>query len=681
MASDVGVKLYADGEKEFKTALSNINAQMKNLNSEMKLTIQEFAGVEDGEQSVIAKTNVLMRSMETAEKKVSLLTEQYDREKDKLGELEKAIQEAVDAHGRDSKEATKAVNAYNRQATAVEKLGTQLNDAKSDLIKFERELKDINETSEDVEDSLKDAGNSAGSLGDTLLQAFAGTAIVAGIKEMASAIFGLVEATHEYRTIMGTLEVSSTKAGYTAEQTGEAYTRLYGVLGDQQTSATALANLQALNLSQEELTQLIDGTIGAWATYGDSIPIDGLAEAINETAQVGKVTGTFADVLNWAGQSEDEFNAKLAEAGTTAERTKLIMQMLNEQGLVQAAEGWREVNSSIVEMNEAQAKMDENTARIAEVLAPAVNTVKNLFAELVGILATLLETGSPLIPMFVGLGAAMVAMGIATFVTQAGSMAAALGKVSTAMQAVNAAMHANPILLVVSLITGLVAALVTAYATNEDFRKKVQEVWETVSQTIGTAVGALVEFFTVTIPGAVDDALEFLKQIPEKAPELGKDIIRGLWNGISDMAGWIATKIKGFCSDALGAIKDFFDIESPSKVMRDEVGVMLVRGMANGIDKGKNIALKAIRDLNTEMLTEAERGLDVRSNMSIGMDRATDTSLMKATEAIVNGMNIANGGGMTNTIVIPVNLDGRQIAEVVFNPLKDISKQRGVAFG
>ena len=681
MASDVGVKLYADGEKEFKTALSNINAQMKNLNSEMKLTIQEFAGVEDSEQSVISKTNVLMRSMDAAEKKVSLLTEQYDREKDKLGELEKAIQEAVDAHGRDSKEATKAVNAYNRQATAVEKLGAQLNDAKTDLVKFENELRDINDTSKDVEDSLNDVGEEASGLGDTLLAAFTGAAIIGGIKELVGAMFDLVDATKEYRSIMGTLEVSSTKAGYTAEQTGEAYTRLYGVLGDQQTSATALANLQALNLSQEELTQLIDGTIGAWATYGDSIPIDGLAEAINETAQVGKVTGTFADVLNWAGQSEDEFNAKLAEAGTTAERTKLIMQMLNEQGLVQAAEGWREVNSSIVEMNEAQAKMDENTARIAEVLAPAVNTVKNLFAELVGILATLLETGSPLIPMFVGLGAAMVAMGIATFVTQAGSMAAALGKVSTAMQAVNAAMHANPILLVVSLITGLVAALVTAYATNEDFRKKVQEVWETVSQTIGTAVGALVEFFTVTIPGAVDDALEFLKQIPKNAPELGRDIIRGLWNGINDMTGWIISKIQGFCSDALGTILDFFGMHSPSTVMRDKVGVMLVRGMANGIDKGKNIALKAIRDLNTEMLTEAERGLDVRSNMSIGMDRATDTSLMKATEAIVNGMNIANGGGMTNTIVIPVNLDGRQIAEVVFNPLKDISKQRGVAFG
>ena len=45
---------------------------------------------------------------------------------------------------------------------------------------------------------------------------------------------------------------------------------------------------------------MIDGTIGAWATYGDSIPIDSLAEAVNETIRTSKVTGTFADVLNWA---------------------------------------------------------------------------------------------------------------------------------------------------------------------------------------------------------------------------------------------------------------------------------------------------------------------------------------------------------------------------------------------
>ena len=57
------------------------------------------------------------------------------------------------------------------------------------------------------------------------------------------------------------------------------------MLADDQTAATTTANLQALGLSQEELNTVIEGTIGAWATYGDSIPIDGLAESINETVK------------------------------------------------------------------------------------------------------------------------------------------------------------------------------------------------------------------------------------------------------------------------------------------------------------------------------------------------------------------------------------------------------------
>lgn len=115
---------------------------------------------------------------------------------------------------------------------------------------------------------------------------------------------------------MGRWKPSSQKAGYSAEQTEQSYKQLYGILGDEQTAATALANLQALGLSQEQLTVLTDAAIGAWATYGDSIPIDGLAEGINETVKAGAVTGTFADVLNWAGTSEDDFNAKLEKANS-----------------------------------------------------------------------------------------------------------------------------------------------------------------------------------------------------------------------------------------------------------------------------------------------------------------------------------------------------------------------------
>lgn len=143
---------------------------------------------------------------------------------------------------------------------------------------------------------------------------------VAGIQSVASAITEVVDASAEYRKVMGTLEVSSKAAGYSADETAQTYKRLYSVLGDTQTAATTTANLQAIGLSQQDLMLITDSAIGAWTRYGDSIPIDGLAEAINETIQAGTVTGTFADVLNWAGTSEDDFNAKLEAANSTSER-------------------------------------------------------------------------------------------------------------------------------------------------------------------------------------------------------------------------------------------------------------------------------------------------------------------------------------------------------------------------
>ncbi len=68
---------------------------------------------------------------------------------------------------------------------------------------------------------------------------------------------------------------------------------------------------------------------GVYATFGASLPIEGLTEAANETAKVGTVTGTLADALNWAGISEDAFNEKLAACNTEAEREALIRQTLN----------------------------------------------------------------------------------------------------------------------------------------------------------------------------------------------------------------------------------------------------------------------------------------------------------------------------------------------------------------
>lgn len=77
--------------------------------------------------------------------------------------------------------------------------------------------------------------------------------------------------------------------------------------------------------------------------------------------------------------------------------------------------------------------------------------------------------------------------------------------------------------------------------------------------------------------------------------ELGRNIIRGLWNGINNMAGWIKQKIQGFGDGVLKSLKSFFGIKSPSRVMRDEVGKMLGEGLAIGIVRSTQAAVDAAK--------------------------------------------------------------------------------------
>ena len=381
MTTDIGARIGIDGEKEFKSALSAINAEMKALDSSMKLVQEEFADMADSEEAASAKSDVLARSVQAQEKKISLLSGEYGRANTKLSDLAAALDNAEKEFGKNSAEASKAQNAYNRQVKTVKELERQLNEAKTAMTKTQREMSDLSKEADDLTDSLDKAGGGVSALGDKLKGAFVGGAVIGTVTGLAGSIADLSEKSLEYNKIMGTLSVSGQQAGYTAEQTKESYLQLYGVIGDPQQTATALANLQAIGLNQDQLRQMTDLATGAWMKYGDSIPIDGLAEAINETIQAGVVTGNFADALNWAGISEDEFNEKLAAAGSEAERVNLVMEALASQGLAETTAAWREENAAIVEANLATERLTGATAEFGAFFTPVVTAAKNLAAD------------------------------------------------------------------------------------------------------------------------------------------------------------------------------------------------------------------------------------------------------------------------------------------------------------
>lgn len=379
----IATRLTLEGEKEYKRELGEVNQEIGLLNDKMKHADAEFRGQAN--------------SIDALTKKNTLLREAQQKQIDKISKLQTAIEDCGEAYG----ENDEAVMRFKRQ---LEKAETDLINLNDELSANERYLdeartsadrcaKSIDEYGKQVKDAadatddLNGAGNSKGGVKDligqlgNLKQMLIGGAVVAGLKATSDAIIGIVDDTEEYRKIMGTLEVSSQAAGYSAEQTAESYQYLYGVLGDTQTAATTVANLQAIGLEQGDLRVMIDSVIGAWATYGDSIPIDGLSEAINETIQAGQVTGTFADVLNWAGVNEDEFNEKLAAANSTSERAQIVLNQMANQNLPETGKAWRDANEDIVSYNESQAKLDDAMGQLGEVLAPVAAGLKEVFAE------------------------------------------------------------------------------------------------------------------------------------------------------------------------------------------------------------------------------------------------------------------------------------------------------------
>lgn len=216
--------------------------------------------------------------------------------------------------------------------------------------------------------------------------AVAGFAAVS-IKQLAD----LAEETREYREDMAKLEAAFTTAGFTTEQATKAYKDMFAVLGEEDRSVETVNHLAQLCDTQKELDTWTTICTGVLATFGDSLPIEGLTEAANETAKVGKVVGPLADALNWAGVSEDAFNESLAKCSTEQERQALITETLN--GLyTDAAKKYNEINAGVMDANRAQSDYTDTLAALGAKVEPIMTALKVGWTHVLGALLDLVKS-------------------------------------------------------------------------------------------------------------------------------------------------------------------------------------------------------------------------------------------------------------------------------------------------
>src|SRR5699024_621567 len=133
------------------------------------------------------------------------------------------------------------------------------------------------------------------------------------------------------------------------------------------------------------------------------------------------------------------------------------------------------------------------------------------------------------------------------------------------------------------IISGIIKALIDNYPA---IINAGIQMFMALVDSIPVIIGELV----LAVPDIINAIVEGLNDGIVYIVEVGKDFIRGLWEGIASMCSWIKDKSKTFASDTISAVKNFVGIHSPSTMMRDEVGVMLARGLAQGIEKGARYA-------------------------------------------------------------------------------------------
>lgn len=431
---------------------------------------------------------------------------------------------------------------------------------------------------------------------------------VAGVAAVTGSLVAISAATEEYRIAQGKLNTAFEAAGYSSETAATAYSEFYKILGDTDTATEASQLLAKLAENEQDMETWTRAAAGVWGTFGDALPIEGLIESANETAKVGEVTGSLADALNWAGISEDEFNAQLKAAGGESERNRLIMETLSST-YDTAADSFYKNNEQIIKNREQQAKLTDAMAKVGDVVdkvksafverfMPAISDAADKVAEWLdgmdvnAVIDTAIEKITEIKDLFIQLLPAIVGVttAVVTFrtimtisviidtVTKAITAFKLANDAATLSQAaLNAVMNLNPFVLIATLIAGLVAALIVLWNTNEDFRNAVIAIWEAIKQAFSDAWSWIVNTwnqfqpyfqaawdFLVAVFSQVVDTLggffsaawEFIVGVWNAA----QPYFAAIWDGIRAVFAIVSPILSGFFRSAWNAIQAIWNV-------------------------------------------------------------------------------------------------------------------------
>lgn len=571
----------------FRADISNFTASTKTLNRYVSQVNSEF-------KNATASMGKWNDNTDGLKAKLNQLNGTLDAEKIRLQQLEKEYEEIVAEKGAASREAQEFTTKLNNQNAKVKEIEKNIGHYSDSLKELEDAGVNTREELEKLNTELEEQKQAAQELGGNVMR---GAAVgVAGFAAACGAALGtissIVEETKELRTQMGQLETAFTTNGHSAETSKKTFDDLYAVLGDNGKATEASMHLSQFAKTEKELEDLTNSLTGAYARFGDSLPLENIAEGVNTTLSLNQANAGMVDAIEFAGGNVEKFNEQLQALDSEEEKRAFIIETLN--GLYsEAGNTYKEVNGEVMAANDAQNQYNQAMAEIGTKAQPAITSFKT---AMVGVLQTILEkfnevdiegliggiTNAITTVVEVALPPLMTALSwvldnlnwlapvLGTLVGTIGAVSAGIkiyngvmAVAKTVQLAFNLALKANPIGLIVTAVGLLVSAFVLLWNKCEGFRNFFKGFVNFIIDGVNKVIGGLNKIkFDIPDWVPVIGGKEFgfnIKEIPKLAQggivdrptlamvgEAGKEAVMPLENNtqwIDKLADKLSSKI------------------------------------------------------------------------------------------------------------------------------------------
>lgn len=598
MAADIGPKIGIDGEKEFRDALNSMGQQLKTLGTEMKAVTSAFDVDNNSQKKLASQSDILSRQLEVQQQRIT--------------EIQKALDYARANYAENSNE--------------VQRWQQSLNNATADLNNTKKQLNDLEHGVDDVGDAMDNAGQKTLSLGDILKANLLSDAIMAGIKAVASGIksliSGAIEGYGEYEQLVGGVETLFGSSADTVIKNAENAYKTAGLSANsymETVTSFSASLLQSMGNDTEAAAKKADQALTDMSDNANKMGTD-MSSIQNAYQGFAKQNYTMLD------------NLKLGYGGTKEEMERLI----DDANALNAAQG-NYTNYSI-----------ESYADIVD----AIHTVQTEMG-ITG--TTALEASTTIEGSINAMKAAY-----ANFITGLGDQNADIGALTEELIKTAGTVAENVLPVIENVVKNIAETVkkqgpdmitkFVAYAT-----EKLPDILNLGLQLVLSLVKGLAQNLPQLVQGTLTMVDTIVKAFVDSLPdiiEVGKDIVRGVWEGITALGSWLYDKVSSFFSGIVDGVKGMLGIHSPSRVFAG-IGQNMALGLGQGFEKQMQSVTAGIQN---------------------AIPTPTVDTVYNAAAGMVNGLaaaNAGNGGSYTINLVLQ---NGAQIASWLLPDIRTASK-------